>query len=348
MPTIKTPHYKVEIDKDLADLDKKLHKMKASRVFVLVDENTKEHCLPIFHASITHGYEVLEVKSGEVHKTLESCTALWEELVSRKCDRSSVLINLGGGVIGDMGGFVAATYMRGIRFIQMPTTLLSQVDASVGGKLGVDFMGYKNIIGMFQDPDLVFIHTPFLQTLDNKELMSGFAEVIKHGLIQSKSLWETIKVKGTNLQPQEWTKVVTDSVKIKSKITSEDPKEAGIRKILNFGHTIGHAIESHYLDTDKHLLHGEAVAKGMIAESYLSFKTKRISIVEMEEINSLLESIYKLPTITPEEELAIMNRMLIDKKNKGGQKLFSLIKGIGNCDYDVVIDDQLIKESLSF
>ena len=348
MPSIKTAHYKVEIDKDLSELDIKLYKMKASKVFVLVDENTKEHCLPIFHEKITHGYELLEVESGERNKTLATCTALWEELVSRKCDRSSVLINLGGGVIGDMGGFVAATYMRGIRFIQMPTTLLSQVDASVGGKLGVDFMGYKNIIGMFQDPDLVFIHTPFLQTLDSQELMSGFAEVIKHGLIQSKSLWETIKIKGTNLKPEEWTKVVTDSIKIKTKVVTEDPKEGGLRKILNFGHTIGHAIESHYLNTEKHLLHGEAVAKGMIAESYLSFKTNRISVIEMEEINSLLESIYKLPAITADDELSIMNRMLLDKKNKGGQKLFSLINGIGNCDYDVVVDDQLIKESLSF
>ncbi len=348
MPTIKTTTYKVEIDKDFEDFNSYLHKQNASRIFVIVDENTKQHCLPIFHEHVDLGYELLEINSGEAHKTLDTATRLWTELVNKKCDRHSIVINLGGGVIGDMGGFVAATYMRGIRFIQLPTTLLSQVDASIGGKLGVDFMGYKNIVGMFQDPSLVWIHTPFLQTLPERELMSGFAEVIKHGLIQSKSLWETIKQKGTELNPEEWTKVITNSVKIKNKIVTEDPKEGSIRKILNFGHTVGHAIESYFLDTDKVLLHGEAIAKGMIVEAYLSFKTNRISIIEMEEINSLLESIYKLPILSPEEIDAIINLMAMDKKNRGGKKLFSLIKGIGNCDYDVEIENKLIREGLMF
>lgn len=348
MPTVKTPNYKVEIDKDLADLNKYLHNLKASRIFVIVDENTKEHCLPIFHEHVDLGYELLEITSGEVNKNLETATQLWTSLVNEKCDRSSLIINLGGGVIGDMGGFVASTYMRGIRFIQMPTTLLSQVDASVGGKLGVDFMGYKNIIGMFHDPTMVWIHTPFLKTLEERELMSGFAEVIKHGLIQSKSLWETIKKKGTELTDEEWTKVITHSVKIKNKVVTEDPKEGSLRKILNFGHTIGHALESFYLDTDRHLLHGEAIAKGMNVEAYLSFKTKRISIIEMEEINSLLESIYKLPTIADKDIDDIITLMAMDKKNKGGKKLFSLINGIGDCDYDVEVDNKLIREALEF
>ncbi len=348
MPSVKTPNYKVEIDKDLAELNKYLHTQKASRIFVLVDENTKEHCLPAFHEHIDLGYELLEVTSGEENKTLASCVMLWDKLLELKCDRNSIMINLGGGVIGDMGGFVASTYMRGIRFIQMPTTLLSQVDASVGGKLGVDHKGYKNILGLFNDPALVWIHTPFLQTLPERELMSGFAEVIKHGLIQSKSLWETIKSKSTELNEEEWTKVIHNSVKIKNKIVTEDPKEGGLRKILNFGHTIGHALESYYLDTDKKLLHGEAIAKGMIVEAYLSFKTKRISIIEMEEINSLLESTYKLPTIQENEMDELLTIMAMDKKNKGGKKLFSLINGIGACDYEVEIENVLIREAMGF
>jgi len=348
MPTVRNENYKIEIDQDFSQFNKFLHKRKYSNVFIIVDENTKKHCLPIFHNHIEHGYEVLKTVSGETNKSLDTCINLWNNLVYKKADRNSLVINLGGGVIGDMGGFVAATFMRGISFIQMPTTLLSQVDASVGGKLGVDFRGYKNMVGMFQDPHMVWIHTPFLKTLEERELLSGFAEVIKHGLIQSKSLWERIKLKGIKLNEQEWSRVVADSVKIKNKIVSQDPKEEGLRKILNFGHTIGHAIESYFLNTDKSLLHGEAIAKGMIAESYLSFKTKRISIIEMEEINSLLEAIYDLPTLTNKDIDQLINLMAMDKKNKGGKKLFSLIKGIGDCDYDVEVSNEMIRESLKF
>ncbi len=348
MPTVKATDYKVEINKDFTDLDKYLTKLNPSKIFVIVDENTKEHCLPIFQEHISIAYEVLEIKSGEIHKTIETASQLWQELVERNCDRSSLIINLGGGVIGDLGGFVAATYMRGIAFIQIPTTLLAQVDASVGGKLGVDFRGFKNMVGLFQNPKLVWIHTPFLKTLKQRELMSGFAEVIKHGLIQSKSLWETIKLKGTKLTDDEWAKVVTTSVKIKNKVVSQDPKEGDLRKILNFGHTIGHGVESYFLGTIDELLHGEAIAKGMIVESYLSFKTKRISIIEMEEINSLLETIYSLPDINEKDIDSIITIMSMDKKNKGGQKLFSLINGIGNCDYDVEIDDEIIREAMRF
>ena len=348
MPTVKTPHYKVEIDKEFSALQKYLHKQNASRIIVIVDENTKAHCLPIFHDSIDIGYELIEIKSGEINKTLDTATHLWNGLIEKKCDRHSIVINLGGGVIGDMGGFVAGTYMRGIPFIQMPTTLLSQVDASIGGKLALDHEGFKNIIGMFRNPSLVWIHTPFLKTLDEREIMSGFAEVIKHALIQSKPMWERIKVKGPQLSEDDWSSVVTQSVKIKNKIVAEDPQEAGLRKILNFGHTIGHALESYYLKSEKPLLHGEAIAKGMIAEAYLSFKTKRISIIEMEEINSLLESIYTLPTIEKSDLDAILDLMVMDKKNEAGVKKFSLINGIGKCDFGVEIENSAIKESLRF
>ena len=348
MPTVKTTSYKVEIDREFEVLTKYITSLQPSRTFVIVDENTKEHCLPIFHDNVDVAYDVLETTSGEINKTLETATALWNQLIEKQCDRNSLIINLGGGVIGDMGGFVAGTYMRGIRFIQMPTTLLSQVDASVGGKLGIDHQGYKNIIGMFQYPSLVWVHTPFLKTLDEREIMSGFAEVIKHALISSKSVWDRVKIKGTELSESDWTNLVQQSVKIKNKVVTEDPKEQGLRKILNFGHTIGHALESYYLNTDKHLLHGEAVAKGMIAEAYLSFKTGRISIIEMEEINSLLESIYTLPSIAKEEIDPILARMKMDKKNSKGKINFSLLTGIGKCEHDVEVEQALIRECLMF
>jgi len=347
MPSIKTPNYKVDVDKDFADFEKYLDKLKPSKIFVIVDENTKEHCLPILHPHL-YAYELLETVSGETNKCLDSCVRLWSALIDKKADRKSLVINLGGGVIGDMGGFAAATYMRGVPFLQMPTTLLSQVDASVGGKLGMDFRGYKNIIGTFQDPIHVWVHTPFMKTLPDRELLSGFAEVIKYGLIHSKPLWELIKHNGYDLSEEDWGKVITNSIKIKNKIVTQDPLDKGVRKILNFGHTIGHAIESFYLNTETPLLHGEAIAKGMIAEAYLSFKLKLITIIEMEEINSLLESIYKLPDIKADDIDALLKLMAMDKKNEGGKKMMSLLNGIGKCDYDIEVNNKQIKEALAF
>jgi len=348
MPTVKTDTHKIEIDKALDLLSKWLRKQNFSRLFVLVDENTKRHCLPLFHEAVDLGYELIQIASGETHKSLDTCLRIWNELIYHKADRHSLLINLGGGVIGDMGGFVAASYMRGMPFMHMPTTLLAQVDASIGGKVGVDYRGYKNLLGTYKNPALVWIHSPFIQTLPERELLSGFAELIKHGLIQSKPLWERIKTKGVELSPEEWSKAIHESVKIKNKVVVEDPFESGPRKILNFGHTIGHAIESLFLNTEAQLLHGEAIAKGMIVESYLSFKTKRLSIIEMEEINSLLESIYDLPTLTEAQVQQVTQLMAMDKKNKGGEKMFSLLNGIGKCDYDVVLEDRLVKEALMF
>ena len=348
MPTVKTPEYKVEIDKEFSALKKYILSLNPSRTFVIVDENTKEHCLPLFHESVNVAYETLEIKSGEVNKNLTTATLLWNQLIEKGCDRSSLVINLGGGVIGDMGGFVASTYMRGIRFIQMPTTLLSQVDASIGGKLGIDHQGYKNMIGTFQNPALVWIHTPFLETLDKREILSGFAEVIKHALISSKPMWEKIKNLDGNNLGGNWSDLVARSVKIKNAIVTEDPKEGGLRKVLNFGHTIGHAIESLFLGTERHLLHGEAIAKGMICEGYMAFKSKRISIIEMEEMNTLLESLYDLPTIQSTQIEDIISLVKKDKKNTDGQVNFSLLSGIGSCDYDVQVPTPLIRESLTF
>jgi len=348
MPTVKAEGYNVIVDKGWEDLHKFILKQKASKIFVIVDENTEEHCLPVIRPHLPDPYKILKVRSGETFKNIDTATYLWQQLVKHEADRSSLVLNLGGGVIGDMGGFVASTYMRGIPFIQIPTTLLSQVDASVGGKLGVDFMGYKNIIGMFKNPIMVWVHSPFIKTLPEKELASGFAEVIKHTLIRSKSWWEKIKSKGLNQTPEEWSKLIYESIKIKNKVVLEDPYEQGLRKILNFGHTIGHAIESYFLNSKTPLLHGEAIAKGMIAEAYLSFKNNKLTIIELEEINSLIETIYTIPTIENDMIDDIIRLMKMDKKNKAGKKLFSLIEGIGNCSFDEEVTDERIKESLKF
>ncbi|MEP2509537.1 MAG: 3-dehydroquinate synthase, partial [Reichenbachiella sp.] len=251
-------------------------------------------------------------------------------------DRKGLVINLGGGVIGDMGGFVASTYKRGMDFLNIPTTLLSQVDASVGGKLGVDFHGFKNHIGLFAEPQNVLIDTSFYGTLPEREVRSGFAEVIKHGLIYDKSYWE--KVKLVDLKTADWTNLVTRSIEIKKEVVSEDPFESGLRKILNFGHTLGHAIESHFLDKgEQRLLHGEAIAAGMICEAYLSQKFTGLSTDELEEIVSYLIEIYEPVAVDKSLFDEIIGLTLQDKKNEGGSVQFSLLKTIGACQVNVPI-----------
>jgi len=229
-----------------------------SKIAIIVDENTKEHCYPII-ANLVSETILIEIKSGEENKNLATCTYIWQELTDAAFDRHSLVINLGGGVIGDMGGFCAATYKRGIDFIQIPTTLLAQVDASVGGKLGIDFNGYKNHIGAFAQPEVVLIDTVFFKTLPHLELRSGFAEIIKHCLIRDASMWDVIRKR--DFDQQDLQSLVAHSVAIKKEIVAEDPTEKGLRKILNFGHTLGHAVETHFLEKEgKRLLHGEPLS----------------------------------------------------------------------------------------
>ena len=219
---------------------------------VLTDEHSLKSCYPKIK-SLIGPHEVIDIRSGEIRKNLDTCKYIWEKMTNHHIDRRGMMINLGGGVIGDMGGFCAATYKRGISFMNIPTTLLAQVDASLGGKLGIDFKGYKNHIGLFEDPDVVLIDKTFLETLPERELRSGFAEIMKHHLIRDKEGWEALKDK-------PWKETITNetiehSISIKSEIVTEDPMEDGLRKILNYGHTLGHALESHFLDTDRSLLH---------------------------------------------------------------------------------------------
>ena len=225
-----------------------------SKVAILVDENTKRDCL--FKLPQIENALIIEIKSGEEYKNISTCNFIWEQLTINNFDRNALLINLGGGVIGDIGGFCAATYKRGLKFIHIPTTLLSMVDASVGGKVGIDFKGFKNQIGIFNNPNAVLIYPKFLETLDENELKSGFAEVVKHALILDDSLW--LKLKNTPFTDLDWEYIIYTSVQIKNKIVLADPFEKGERKKLNFGHTFGHAIESYYLEKGTPISHGEA------------------------------------------------------------------------------------------
>ena len=321
MKEIKAINYSIWIGKNsFSKLDISIY----SQVAILVDENTKRDCLsklPQIENAL-----IIEIKSGEEYKNISTCSFIWEQLTINNFDRNSLLINLGGGVIGDMGGFCAATYKRGLEFIHIPTTLLAMVDASVGGKLGIDFKGLKNQIGLFNNPKAVLISSEFLETLTESELKSGFAEVVKHALISDNSLW--LKLKNTSFTDLDWEDIIDTSIQIKNKIVLADPFEKGERKKLNFGHTFGHAIESYYLEKGTPISHGEAVFMGMILETKIS----DLSETDKNEIKNYILSNFALP-YTPKK--SSLHKFLInDKKNQNGKINFTLLNGIGNCSFD--------------
>ncbi|GAA5039530.1 3-dehydroquinate synthase [Marivirga lumbricoides] len=332
--------YFSKIDK-LRDI---LSSISFSRLFVLVDDQTEKHCYPLVKPFLAD-HILISVKSGEINKTLASCTEIWGQLTTHEADRNALLINLGGGVITDMGGFCAGAYKRGINFINIPTTLLAQVDASSGGKTGVDFEGFKNHIGLFCEPQCVLIDTIFHRTLPANQMRSGFAEMLKHGLIADAGHWEALK--SISYQSVDLD-AIKSSVAIKQKVTEADPTEKGVRKILNFGHTIGHAFESFCLSNDIPLLHGEAIAVGMIAEAFISNSKRLLGDQEREEIEQYLKEIYDLPDIKKASYHEILRLCKQDKKNKNGKVLMSLLEKKGKATYDVPIDDQLIQEAISY
>lgn len=317
-----------------------------SKVMVLVDNHTKKNCYPLVKDNLP-AHKVITIKAGEHFKNLDTCQQIWEEMTQNELDRHALLINLGGGVIGDMGGFCAATYKRGIDFIQIPTTLLSQVDASVGGKLGIDFKGFKNHIGVFTLPKTVLIDDTFLKTLPHNEIRSGFAEIIKHCLIRDRNKWNEIKT--IDLENQNLADLIQHSVEIKKQVVAEDPTEKGLRKILNFGHTLGHAIETFYLDKGKdRLLHGEAIAAGMIAEAYISFIKKLIDEPTLLQIEEFIFAVYGSVKIRKEDMEAIVKLTLQDKKNIGNVVKASLLDGIGSCQFDVAINKSEMLKALNY
>ena len=323
-----------------------IEQQNPSSLVVLVDTNTARHCYPLVKPLLPK-HTLIKISAGETHKHLGTCEIIWAALTKANVDRHGLMLNLGGGVVGDMGGFCAATYKRGIAFAQLPTTLLSQVDASVGGKLGVDFQGLKNHIGVFQLPTAVLIDTTLLGTLSERELRSGFAEVIKHCLIADADEWS--RIRRYDLEDLDWNRTVAHSVAIKERVVAEDPTEQGLRKILNFGHTLGHAVETHFLDRPRgRLLHGEAIAAGMVMEAYLSFKLGLIDELLLEQIEEYLFAVYGRVSLKDEDMEPILTNTLQDKKNRAGQVRMSLIDGPGHCAYDVPVGKSLMRQALDY
>lgn len=320
------------------------------KIFVLADKNSRKYCLPRLMSNIQvfQKVHILEIQDGEEFKNLNTCQRLWQELADNGADRNSILINLGGGVICDMGGFVASTFKRGIRYLNIPTTLLAMVDASIGGKVGVDLKGLKNEIGLFSNPQVVFIIPEFLETLPPQQLLSGFAEVIKHSIIYEKHFWNDLSLK-TFHTIANWRDIIDWSVEIKNYFVLEDPYDKGFRKVLNFGHTIGHAIETFSLLNDQQpLLHGEAVAIGLICELYISGQQAKLPQSEMDEVNHYIMTNYQHYSIRTDSFDQIIENMKHDKKNSGNKFNFTLLTSIGNSLINQEVDLKLITESLRF
>jgi 3-dehydroquinate synthase len=350
MDSIVTPSYDIHFDQKAYDeLNSHLKQTNYSKIFILVDENTHQHCLPKFMAELRRDIEaeIIEMEAGEIHKNIETCTQIWNVLSELDGDRRSLLINLGGGVVTDLGGFVAATFKRGIDFINAPTSLLAMVDASVGGKTGVDLGMLKNQIGVFNQPLMVLVVTDFLETLDERQLRSGFAEMLKHGIIEDHTYWNSLKdlTKLEKLDPY-----IYRSITIKNDVVQQDPHEQNLRKILNFGHTLGHAIESYFLekDVDTALLHGEAIAIGMVLEAFLSAKLCGLGPNQLADIkNTLLERYKKVP-FTQEDIDGILELLKFDKKNSHGLINFVLIKRIGEALIDQRVPYNMFEEAFAY
>ena len=337
------------LDQDFSQLNNFITDLKPTQLLILVDENTHEHCLPTLLGNLETEipFEIIEIEAGEEMKTLETAAQLWEILTEFETDRKALMINLGGGVITDMGGFIASTYKRGIPFINVPTTLLGMCDASIGGKTGIDHQFLKNIIGTFAQPEQIFVFPEFLQTLPFAELRSGFAEMLKHGLIADQKHWEDL-LSIDKLVPENIIPFIETSMKIKEKVVTEDFREQNIRKTLNFGHTIGHAIESLFLMKGKPIMHGEAVALGMICETHLSFLEHLISKDTAENIVLNIRKFFPDLNITDFSTKEILQLMKNDKKNSFGNVRFSLLKNIGEATFDSSVSTENINYALHY
>ena len=333
MDTIQAADYSIVFNENAYPvLNSILQENKYSKIFLIVDENTNEYCLPEFLPLLSTEipFEIIELESGEIHKNIQTCTEVWTILTELGADRKSLILNLGGGVITDLGGFVASTFKRGIDFINIPTTLLGMVDASVGGKNGVDLGTLKNQVGTITNPKMVVIDTRFLDTLAQNQMRSGLAEMMKHGLISNKKYWDRF-LDLTQLDTSDLDTLIHEAIGIKNHIVQQDPTENGIRKALNFGHTLGHAIESYFLENEDKttLLHGEAIAIGMILESYLSLEKNLITSSEYLEIKNTIKSIFSTVEFSEKDLAPICDLLIHDKKNEYGKIQFALLDGIG-------------------
>ena len=352
MQSILSTNYYVHFEESAyTNLDQYLKENFHSQVFILVDTNTKKHCLPLFlrKSELQSKVEIIEVSAGEIHKNITTCNLLWNKLSELGADRKSVIINLGGGVITDMGGFVASTFKRGVKFINIPTTLLSMVDASVGGKTGVDLGVLKNQIGLFSNPEMVLIDMDFLNTVSEREMKSGLAEIIKYGFTFDKALWQTIRT-FKDLDMRVIKKLVHRSVEIKNDVVLQDLLENSLRKSLNFGHTIGHAIESYFLESPdkKSLTHGEAIAVGMIIELYYSKVKFNFPLQHTNELKSFVNEFYGKIPIEADDIPDIIDLMKYDKKNVSGKVNFVLLDTLEHCQLDVQLSSEIILEGLNY
>ena len=342
-----TIYISTEIQKVLTEVLKDFQNRKT---FVLVDENTKKHCLPVI-ANIDQikNSELIESESGEKNKTIKSLEKIWSILTKKGANRTSLLINLGGGIIGDLGGFAASTFKRGVDFINIPTTLLSQVDASVGGKTGINFLGLKNEIGVFNHPKYVIIDSSFNRTLDKRNILSGWAEMLKHAIIFDEKDWQNLisyDIKQTGFD--ELNQLIARSVSIKNYYVEKDPKEKDIRKALNFGHTFGHAFESLFMNTEYEILHGEAVAHGIICELYLSNKICNFSSKKLDNVVSYMLKNYNKLRISDTEYEKIIDLIGHDKKNEGLNQNFTLLEDFGKIKINQNCDKGIITETLNW
>lgn len=332
------------------DLATAISECRHDRIFILADEKTARHCLPqIEHFDYLNGAETIVTGQGEENKSIGTLTEIWQHLSRNGATRHSLLINLGGGMVTDIGGFAAATFKRGIDFINIPTTLLAMVDAAVGGKTGINLNGLKNEVGAFSDARFVIIDTAFLKTLDNKNLKSGYAEMLKHGLIGRTELWaELINYDLAHPDLVMLQRMVSESLEVKRSIVAEDPHEHGIRKALNLGHTVGHAFESFAMTTGKPILHGYAVAYGLICELYLSAIKAGFPTDILRQTVSFIRENYGQMPITCNDYPALVSLMRHDKKNTTGTINFTLLADIGDIRIDQTASEEEIREALDF
>lgn len=345
------PEVKILFTNHVADaIDRAVGDMNPSSVHVLVDVNTEAFVLPLLQAEskVVAGASVIKVKAGEMFKNLDSLTSIWKQLGDGSANRNSLLINLGGGVITDMGAFAAATFKRGIRFINVPTTLLCAVDACVGGKTGINFNGLKNEVGMFRDADLAIISTLYFNTLTSQELLSGYAEMLKHALVCSTELTNKILAYDvTNYNPDTLLKLLEESVGVKQKYVAADYEDVGARHALNLGHTIGHAFESLALERKSPLAHGYAVAFGMVGALVLSRMKFNFPSDILNSYVGYVRRHYGAFEISCDDYSKLVGYMHHDKKNDCAEFVnFTLLRSPGEVEIKVPVNDDDITAAL--
>lgn len=350
MHILKNTDYQIYIGTDIYEELKQITESSSyTSVFLLIDENIRVHCMAHLNrnTSILSYAKIIEIESGEEMKNFTGLEKIWDALVERGADRNSLLINFGGGVIGDMGGLAATLYKRGIDFVQIPTSLLSMVDASIGGKTGVDYKNYKNLIGAFSNPKGVFIDSTYLSSLPEGHLKSGFAEILKACLLDDRAYWDVLKQNPVS-DIGNWDNLVQLALMIKNEIVGDDPHEEGSRQILNFGHSFGHAFETFALERGRELHHGHAVALGIICELWMSEKKQGFKAEDRKEIEEYILANYQKFDIVEEDFEILYEIMIHDKKNLRGTIRLVLLQDIAKPLWGIEVGKKDIQEALKY